>query len=124
MAKNTAYLEFLLDWLSPLGRLDSHSMFGGWAIYCEGRVFALVAREALWLKVDDATRGRFEELGLKAFQPFPDKPNSMSYYAPPAEFYEDRDVMLEWGSAAVGVAIRAADKKKKPAKKRAQGLKQ
>ena len=110
MSKN-AYLDFVLEWLAPLGEITSRAMMGGYVLYCDGVVFALVANNTLHLKVGDVTRPRFEELGLKAFQPFPDNPGTMQYYPPPPEFFEDSDAMLEWGRAAVEVGKQAVAKK-------------
>ena len=114
--QKSAYLDYILDWLSPLGTITSRAMMGGHILYSNGVVFALIAGNALFLKVDDSTRPRFEALNLKAFQPFPDKPGTMQYYPPPAEFFEDADVVTEWGRAAVEVGKRAAAKKKPKAK--------
>ena len=121
MRNKKEYLEFLLDWLSPLGTITSRGMFGGHCLYCDGVVFALVADNALYLKVDDRTRSRFELLGLQPFQPFKNKieaqggkyPQVMQFYQPPAEFFDDIDVMKDWGRAAVEVGRRAPAKKKK-----------
>ena len=116
MPKN-AYLDFVLEWLAPLGEITSRSMMGGYVLYCNGVVFALIANNTLHLKVGDSTRPRFAALGLKPFQPFPDNPGTMQYYPPPPEFFEDADVMLEWGKAAVEVGKLAAAKKSKAKKK-------
>ena len=96
MPKKNEYLEFLLEWLAPLGVIPARAMFGGHCLYCGGVVFALVADNTLYLKVDDMTRPRFERLGSKPFRPFEDKPEVMQYYPPPAEFFENPDVMKEW----------------------------
>ena len=112
MPRKNEYLEFLLEWLSPLGVITARAMFGGHCLYCGGVVFALVADNTLYLKVDGETRPRFERLGLKPFRPFEDKPEVMQYYPPPAEFFEDSDVMKEWGQAAVEAGRRARAKKK------------
>ena len=121
----TRYLEFVLEWLSPLGRITSRGMFGGYCLYCDGVVFALVAEDTLYLKVDDATRPRFEALGLRPFRPFADRPALaerysavMQYYPPPPEFFEDSAVMKEWGTAAVETGKRAKAKKRPSHKKR------
>jgi DNA transformation protein len=112
-----AYLDFIVDLLSPLGEITSRSMMGGYILYCDGVVFALLSKSALFLKVDDATRPRFQALGLEAFQPFPDSPGTMQYYPPPAEFFEDSDAMAEWGRAAVEVGKRASARKKSKVRK-------
>ena len=96
MPNKPAYLDFLAEWLSPLGAITARAMFGGHCLYCDGVVFALVAENILYLKVNDDTRPRFERLGLKPFRPFEDKiqaqglkyPAVMQYYPPPAEFFE------------------------------------
>jgi DNA transformation protein len=112
-AKNP-YLDFVAEWLAPLGSIVARSMMGGHILYCDGTVFALIANHTLYLKADAETRPRFEALGLKPFYPFEGK-GSMSYYQPPADFFEDADAMLEWGRAAVAAGLRS---KKKPAKKK------
>ena len=112
MAAKNAYVEWITEWLSPLGEITARSMMGGHVLYCNGIVCALVANGTLYLKVDAATRPRFQTLGLKAFQPFPDKPGTMSYYPPPPEFFENEDVMREWGREAVAVGMRAKVRKK------------
>lgn len=118
MQTRSEYLNFLMEWLAPLGEISARSMFGGHCLYCDGVVFALVADQALFLKVDDTTRPRFEALGLKPFRPYEDRAEVMQYYPPPAEFFEDNDAMQDWGRAAVDVGKRA--QKKKSAKKRAR----
>ena len=112
MASKQEYLEFVVDWLSPLGEITARSMMGGHVLYCGGTVFALLADNTLYLKVDDLTKPRFQALGLKPFQPFPDNPGTMGYYPPPAEFFEDSDVMADWGRAAVECGRRAQAKRK------------
>ena len=116
-AKN-AYLDFVVEWLTPLGTIAARSMMGGHILYCDSLVFALVARNSLYLKVDDETRERYRALQLKPFQPFENKDSKMSYYPPPAEFFEDPDAMLDWGRAAVAAGLRAKNKKKPAASKK------
>ena len=112
MAARNAYVDWIMEWLSPLGAITVRSMMGGHVVYCNGMVFALVAEGTLYLKGDASTRPKFQAMGLKPFRPFPDKPGTMSYYTPPPEFFEDADVMREWGRAAVAVGIRAQAKGK------------
>jgi len=114
---NSAYVEFVTEWLAPLGTITARSMMGGHILYCNSIVFALIANNTLYLKADATTKPRFEELGLKPFYPFEGQA-SMSYYQPPAEFFEDADSMLEWGHLALDAGKRAKSKKK-PAKRKA-----
>lgn len=107
MAKRSEFVELVLDQIAPLGAVTARAMFGGHGISCDGLFFALIAGDTLYLKADDRTRGRFEARGLGPFKPFDDKPVTMSYYPVPAELFDDRDELLDWARAAVGVALRA-----------------
>jgi DNA transformation protein and related proteins len=111
MKNKPEYLEFVVEWLSPLGEITTRAMFGGHVVYCHGLTFALIADNVLHLKVDDETRPRFEAAGLKAFQPFPDRPDVMQYYTAPPEFFEDPGAMRSWAGAAVETARRAQAKR-------------
>jgi DNA transformation protein len=113
---NTAYLEFVTDLLSPLGSIVARSMMGGHILYCDCVVFALIAHNTLYLKADAQTRPHFEELGLRAFYPFEGKA-SMSYYQPPAEFFEVEGSLMEWGRMAVAAGKRSKTGKAKATKK-------
>jgi DNA transformation protein and related proteins len=119
MAAKNAYIEWIQEWLAPLGEITVRSMMGGHVVYCNCQTFALLSNNTLYLKADDVTRPKFETLGLKPFQPFTDKPMTMSYYPPPPEFFEDAEVMLLWGREAVAVAQRAKAKRTRPRNKRA-----
>jgi len=113
MAATNQYLEYLCEWMSPLGEITARAMFGGHCLYCDGTVFALVANNTLYLKADDGNRERFAARALEAFRPFPDKPEVMQYYLPPPEFFDNEDAMREWALPAV----EAGRKKRKQRRK-------
>ncbi len=115
MAKSNPYLDFLVEQFAPLGEIHSRAMFGGHCLYCNGIVFALVADQAVFLKVDAVNRPAFEALGLSPFRPFPDQDAVMQYYPAPAETFETLDGLREWAGGAIAAGQRA----KKPAKKKA-----
>ena len=110
MPNNAAYLESVTGLLAPLGTIVARSMMGGHIVYCNSITFALIANNTLYLKADAETRPRFEELGLKAFYPFESR-TPMSFYQPPAEFFEDETALIEWGRMAVAAGRRAISKK-------------
>ena len=92
-------------------------MFGGYCIYCDGTVFAIVAGNALFLKADDENRPQFVARGLLPFRPFEGE-GSMSYYQAPPEVFEDTDAMKEWGGSAVSAGRRASQSRPPRARKR------
>lgn len=102
-----------------LGRVAARSMFGGWGIYREGRMFGLIADDTLYLKADDKNRAMFEAEGLGPFvYDGKGKPVSMSYYEVPPEALDDPSAMRPWAVSAYDAALRApAPKKKGPPKR-------
>ncbi len=107
MPRTSQYVEHVLEVLAPLGEVRARAMFGGWGVYCDGLMFALIADDTLHLKADDRSRGRFEDRGIGRFKPYADRPATMSYYEVPAELFDDRDALLSWAREACAVALRA-----------------
>ena len=116
MPKPDRFVEFAVEQFAPLGVISSRAMMGGWCLYCDGFVFALVDEGALYLKGDAATIPKFEARGLKPFQPFPGKDGAMKYFQAPPEIFEDPAAMREWVGGAVETGKRAAARKKRPRK--------
>ena len=114
------FLEFLKEQIAPLGAIEARAMFGGYCLYCDGVVFALVANNQLFLKADDVNRREFETRRLGAFRPFDDQDVVMQYYEAPAEVLEDPEAMHRWCGGAVEAGRRAKSKKKGRVQKRAQ----
>lgn len=110
MPKTDRFVEFACEQFAPLGVVTARAMMGGWVLYCDGVVFALIAAGALYLKGDTLTIPLFEARGLAAFRPFPDKPDVMKYFQAPPEIFEDPDAMREW----VGGAVEAGRRAKRP----------
>lgn len=114
MAKKNEFVEHLLDLLAGFGPVQARAMFGGYGIYKDECMFALVVDDALFLKADERTRPDFEALGLPPFSyKKKDREFSLSYYQAPDEALEDPAAMHQWAGKAHAAALRAARKKKK-----------
>jgi DNA transformation protein len=111
MATTKAFLEFLVEQFAPLGAIDSKAMFGGHCLYCDGVVFALLAGNHLYLKVDNESRSIFEQQGLPAFRPFPDKDTVMSYHEAPADMFESAEALRYWAGLAIAAGRRSVTKR-------------
>lgn len=114
------YAQHCLELLQPLGTCSARRMFGGWGIYLDGLMFALIAFERLYLKVDGTTEARWAAAGG---QPFvydgKGRPVKMNYYTPPDEALESPELMRPWARLALEAALRArAEKDAKPAAKK------
>jgi DNA transformation protein len=111
-----------LDLFAPLGPgVSARKMFGALGFYAGGHFFAVgdVEEGAIYLKVDEVTRGRFEAAGGRPFT-YPARDGSlmvMSYLTPPDAALEDPEAMLPWAILGLEAAARAADKKVKPGAK-------
>jgi DNA transformation protein len=83
------------------------SMFGGAGVYAGDLFFALMDDDALYFKVDDSNRGRFEARGMGPFRPFGEVGEVMGYYEVPGDVLEDVELLTPWVEAALAVARRA-----------------
>lgn len=110
VAVSDEYLTYVLEQLDGVGPVQARRMFGGAGLYRGHAMFALVADDVLYLKVDEANRADFEEAGSEPFQPFPDKSSVMSYYEVPADVLETRDSLTAWAQKAVQAALRKSKK--------------
>ena len=112
--KTDRFVDFAAEHFAPLGIITTRAMMGGWCLYCDGVVFALVAGGVLYLKGDAVNIPRFESRGLAAFRPFRAQDAAMRYFQAPPEIFEDPAAMHEWVGGAVEAGRRAQRKKKKP----------
>lgn len=87
-------------------------MFGGYGIYHDGLMFALVTDDTLYLKADETTKQQFIDKNLTPFEY--DKGNKtiqMSYYLAPEEIYDDPEEAVYWAKLAWQVALSSKSKK-------------
>ena len=107
--KVSEFVTHVVDMLEPLGPVSARRMFGGYGIYLDGMMFALVADDTLYLKVDDESRSEFEAAGLEPFRySKKGKTYGMSYHAAPEDALENAELLRDWARRAVDAAMRAA----------------
>jgi DNA transformation protein len=114
MAVSQEFLDFLQEALRGLGPVDARRMFGGAGLSVDGLTFAIVADEALWLKVDDETRAAFEAEGCEPFA-YTAKGGRrvvMSYQRVPDRLLDDTDELVAWGRMALAAARRSATRQR------------
>jgi DNA transformation protein and related proteins len=115
MPKTNEFVEHLLDLLAPLRGVSARSMFGGWGMYFEGNMFALVAFDTFYVKADTQNLEAFTSRKLKPFIYETDsgKQSKMSYYTVPAEALDSTEILCQWAQLGIEAAARAACKKGK-----------
>ena len=100
MSNNSrSFVEYLVhDLLFPLGNVTSRVMFGGHGIYCQGKIFAIIVDNELYLKVYSGNQADFEEAGSKPFTYRKKNGDtvSMSYWKVPTHILDDPVQIIEW----------------------------
>jgi TfoX/Sxy family transcriptional regulator of competence genes len=56
MSTDISFVEFIVDQLEEAGEITYRKMFGEFALYCNGKVVALICNEQLYVKPTDAGR--------------------------------------------------------------------
>jgi DNA transformation protein and related proteins len=116
------FFDFVRELFAGLGAVTIKRMFGGAGVYAEGKMFALLADETIYLKVDDALKAQLAAEGSGPFVWVPDngpkkgEAIEMGYWRLPEAALDEPDEAVKWARAAVQVALAAAVKK--PATKR------
>lgn len=107
------FVQSLHEVFERMGRIQARRMFGGYGIYHDGRMFALVAGDTLYLKADALTLAEFEKRGLPAFgYEREGRRTEMSYRQAPEEIFEDREEAGRWGRMAWEAALRSGTPKR------------
>ena len=115
MALDTSFHDYIMsDVLGGISGVTSKSMFGGWGIYRDGIIFALIADAQLYFKVGPNNQAEYEAYGSEPFvyeHPSRKKPSTMPYWLVPEAVMEDRDLLPIWVDAAVAASVAAKKKK-------------
>ncbi|MEO0851991.1 MAG: TfoX/Sxy family protein [Cyanobacteria bacterium J06648_11] len=108
MSEKQHFCHQVVSQLTLCGPVMARAMFGGYGLYCEGTMFALIADRELYFKVDDKNRADYERAGMVPFvYEGKHKPIAMSYYRLPADVFENVEMLSEWMDKARAAATRA-----------------
>jgi DNA transformation protein and related proteins len=109
MAVSRGFQDFVLDLLGPLDPMPRR-MFSGVGLFHGGMMFGLLVRDAMYLRVDAATRENFERAGSRPFsyQRGEREVSLSAYYVVPEDLLDRQDELLQWARDAIAAARRAA----------------
>lgn len=108
MASESGFVDNVLDLLAGWGGVSARKMFGGYGLYRQGVMFALVAEDVLYFKVDDQNRAEFKAAGMGPFTyEGKSRPVEMSYYEAPPELFDDGEAMTACTRRAFAAALRS-----------------
>jgi DNA transformation protein and related proteins len=106
MSVSDEFVEYVVDQLAGWGDVSVRRMFGGAGLYRQGVMFAVIADDRAYLKVDDSTRDAFLQAGSAPFEPYPDKIKTTirTYYEIPTEVLENPDELATWARRSWAIA--------------------
>jgi len=103
MASTTAFRDRVLGLLLPFGPVAARGMFGGYGLFMDGTMFALIADDALYVKFGPGTRETFAAAGGRPFAyRRRGRTVEMSYWRVPDAVMADPARLCDW--AALGLA--------------------
>jgi len=106
MAVSDEFVDYVVEQLSSWGGVSVRRMFGGAGLYHEGTMFAVLADDVAYLKVDDSNRDDFLRAGSAPFEPYPEKIKTTvrTYFEIPADVLENPDELARWAQRSWLVA--------------------
>ncbi|MBC3919332.1 TfoX/Sxy family protein [Undibacterium sp. CY18W] len=111
MASQASFVEFILDQLSACDDVIAKKMFGEYALYMSGKMFALICDDQLFIK--PTTAGR-ELLGTTT--EVPPYPQARPWYLIDSDLLENRDDLAALARATAAALPMPVKKAKKTAK--------
>jgi DNA transformation protein len=84
--------------LGNLGNIRTRKMFGGYGVFEEDKMFALIDSSGqVFFKVDETNQARYDESGSK-------KHSRMPYYRVPDDVLGDDDLLEEWAGLSIRIS--------------------
>jgi DNA transformation protein len=96
------FLEFVKDELEELGEITSRAMFGGYSIYKDALIFAIIDDNDLYLKGVGNAAKVFEGTGSVQFS-YQGKKGivKMCYWKVPSDIIDDKEKLINWANLAI-----------------------
>lgn len=118
--KSESFKDFIvLDVLDKIPGIRARGMFGGYGLYGEGTIFALIIGSSLFFKVNGATKEKYEKMGSHPFTYThkDGKEVSVSYWLVPEELFDDPQKVVELALEAIDARKEEKSLKSKSKKK-------
>ncbi len=110
-----ADVDHLTELFAPLGGVSFRRMFSGYGVFRDGVMFALISRDLLYFRTDDAAAAKHAAEGAQQWAPhMRGEAKPMPYWQVPERLFDEPDEFVEWAREAVALTA-----EKKPAKKNA-----
>ncbi len=106
MALNEEFKKFVLDQLQGIGEFETKKMFGGLALLSQGKAFAKIKHDKVWLKVDDSNLTNFKKFDMSQYSYGKDNSRKLNFYETPIDILEDRDKLKDWVQKSIEIATK------------------
>ena len=107
------FTNYIVELMQCIGPVNAKPMFGGYGIFLDGLMFALISDGLLYLKADTENKGSFIKNNLTTFTYMKKgKECHLSYFQSPEDALEDTNIMYSWAKPSYAAALRAAAKKR------------
>ena len=107
--------------LGPFGPVSVRRMFGAYGVFYQGLMIALLNRDTLYLKSDQASVSLYHKQGCEQFTyQRQGRSVGLSYFAAPNNMFDSPDSVMRWCTVAYESALRAQAAKPKRKHKRAR----
>ena len=107
-AARNEFVDYVVELMSGWATVSVRKMFGGYGLYREGLMFALIAEDELFLKTDADNLAKFERAGSHPFvYQNQSRAVQLSYWSAPPASLDSPAEMGEWCQSAYGSVLRA-----------------
>ncbi|MCK5468285.1 MAG: TfoX/Sxy family protein [Cyclobacteriaceae bacterium] len=90
--------KLLIEKLSSFDGITSKKMFGGYGIFHDGKMFALVnSKGEIYLKTDDTIISKFEDAGAHQH-------GKMPYFSLPESVLLDQEILAQWAGESIDIS--------------------
>ncbi len=102
---NSGFVDYIIDLLSQYGNISARRMFGGYGLYLNKVIFAIIIDDELYFKADKDLGEEYTKAGSHPFTyQKNDKTVALSYWYVPAEIIEAQDLLKNWFNKSLRVA--------------------
>lgn len=106
MPKKSKFADYICDVLGKLGKVTYRAMFGGFGIYLDGLIFAIIVDEKLYLKVGNDNIDMFKKINSQPFsyRSSKGKDVKMSYWEISGDIVDNLDELEILAKSAIEIA--------------------
>jgi DNA transformation protein and related proteins len=120
-AARNEFVDYVVELMAGWATVSVRRMFGGYGLYRDGLMFALIVEDELFLKADANNAMEFERAGSRPFvYQSRERTVQLSYWSTPPAGLDSPAEMVAWCRSAYGAALRAQTVKAGKSAKRKQ----